>query len=184
MVLDEADQMLDGPYGNELKKIFKVLPKERHTLLFSATITSALTQLHQVSIKKPYFFEDVDEVKTVEKLEQRYVLCPISVKDAYLVYVVKQFYENRTDGSVLIFSQTCRECQALALMFKGLGFGVGSLHSMIPQKDRNNALSQFRSKKIRILICTDVAARGLDIPHVSFKIDMRMILDYFRLTWL
>uniref|UniRef100_A0AC35F8H0 RNA helicase n=1 Tax=Panagrolaimus sp. PS1159 TaxID=55785 RepID=A0AC35F8H0_9BILA len=151
--------------------IFQAMGKKRQTLLFSATITSALTKLHQVSIHKPFFFEDIDHVKTVEKLEQRYVLCPKGVKDAYLVYVVKNFYENRNGRSVLIFAHTCRECQALALMFKGLGFNVGSLHSMIPQKERNAALNDFRSKKIRILICTDVAARGLDIPHVDLVVN-------------
>jgi ATP-dependent RNA helicase DDX49/DBP8 len=171
LVLDEADQMLDGPYASQLKIIFQAMGKKRQTLLFSATITSALTKLHQVSIHKPFFFEDIDHVKTVEKLEQRYVLCPKGVKDAYLVYVVKNFYENRNGRSVLIFAHTCRECQALALMFKGLGFNVGSLHSMIPQKERNAALNDFRSKKIRILICTDVAARGLDIPHVDLVVN-------------
>lgn len=159
--------MLDGLYAKELKTIFKALPKERQTLLYSATITSALTQLHQLSVKKPFFFEDVDDVKTVERLDQRYVLCPNSVKDAYLVYVVKSYYENKKDGSVLIFGETCKECQALTMMFNELGYKVGALHSVTSQKERNKALTQFRSKHIRILICTDVAARGLDIPHVS-----------------
>ncbi|VDK71290.1 unnamed protein product [Anisakis simplex] len=135
--------------------------------MFSATITSALNQLQQVSIKKPYFFEDRSDIATVEKLEQKYVLCPFAVKDAYLVYVVKNFHENRPSSSILIFSQTCRECQALAIMFTGLGFQVGSLHSQISQHERMSALTRFRSGRIRILICTDLAARGLDIPHVS-----------------
>ncbi|VDK25885.1 unnamed protein product [Anisakis simplex] len=124
-------------------------------------------------------------------------MCPFAVKDAYLVYVVKNFHENRPTSSILIFSQTCRECQALAIMFTGLGFQqlsqpiakmlscacvmtglhklllyfimlqVGSLHSQISQHERMSALTRFRSGRIRILICTDLAARGLDIPHVS-----------------
>ncbi|KIH59116.1 DEAD/DEAH box helicase [Ancylostoma duodenale] len=84
-VLDEADQMLDGQYSEQLKTTFLAIPKKRRTLLFSATITSALTKLHQVSVKKPYFFEDKQEIATVEHLEQRFVLCPVAVKDAYLV---------------------------------------------------------------------------------------------------
>ncbi|KAK0415305.1 hypothetical protein QR680_011882 [Steinernema hermaphroditum] len=171
LVLDEADLMLDGQYGLQLKTIFGVLPKERQTLLFSATITSAINQLHQVSVRKPFFFEDKSEVATVEKLEQKYVLSPIGVKDAYLVYVVKNFYENRPNSSILVFSQTCRECQALALMFNGLGFDVGSLHSEISQEERTASLVRFRSGRIRILICTDVAARGLDIPHVDLVVN-------------
>ena len=164
----------------------------------------------QVSVRKPYFFEDKSEVVTVDTLEQKYALCPAAVKDAYLVYVVKNFHEKRPKSSVLIFSHTCRECQALAVMFNGLGFRVrelsiydiwehmfqpenmgpkiempgaafscdlflycsqnylqvGSLHSMISQQERLSSLTNFRSGRIRILICTDVAARGLDIPHV------------------
>uniref|UniRef100_A0A914DQE4 RNA helicase n=1 Tax=Acrobeloides nanus TaxID=290746 RepID=A0A914DQE4_9BILA len=171
LVLDEADRLLDGQYALQLKTIFQAVPKQRQTLLFSATLTSALSQLHQVSIHKPYFFEDLSEVKTVDRLEQRYVLCPVSVKDAYLVYVVKNFYARRENSSILIFTHTCHECQALALMFRGLSFEVGSLHSQISQRERMASLSKFRSGKIRVLICTDVASRGLDIPHVDLVVN-------------
>uniref|UniRef100_A0A0N4ZUN8 RNA helicase n=1 Tax=Parastrongyloides trichosuri TaxID=131310 RepID=A0A0N4ZUN8_PARTI len=171
LVLDEADQLLDGQFSLQLKSIFLALPKQRQTLLFSATITSALTQLHQVSVKKPYYFEDTDEIKTVDKLTQKYVLCPVAVKDAYLVYVVKNYVETNTESSVLIFSYTCKEAQALAIMFKALGFSVCSLHSEIPQKDRMAALSKFRNGVAKVLICTDVAARGLDIPKVDLVVN-------------
>lgn len=174
-VLDEADRMLDGQYALQLETIFKAVPKQRQTLLFSATITDALSKLHQVSVRKPYYFEERDEdgAKTVDELEQRFVLCPRAVKDAYLVYVVKEFYTSRGDGnsSILVFAKTCRECQALAVMFKKLGFPVGSLHSEILQSVRMASLAKFRSGRIRILICTDVAARGLDIPHVDLVVN-------------
>ncbi|KAK6736415.1 hypothetical protein RB195_019226 [Necator americanus] len=170
-VLDEADQMLDGQYSEQLKIIFLAIPKKRRTLLFSATITSAITKLHQISVRKPYFFEDKQEIATVERLEQKYVLCPVAVKDAYLVYVVKNFCERNGNSSVIVFAQTCRECQALAYMFEGLGFKVGSLHSQIEQRLRTAALNSFRSKILRVLICTDVASRGLDIPHVDLVVN-------------
>uniref|UniRef100_A0A914UN69 RNA helicase n=1 Tax=Plectus sambesii TaxID=2011161 RepID=A0A914UN69_9BILA len=171
LVLDEADQLLDGQYGDQLADIFGFLPKKRQTLLFSATITDALSQLHQVSVKKPFFYEDPSEIATVERLDQQYVLCPLAVKDAYLVYVVKNFHEKRPESSILVFSHTCRECQAVAVMFKGLGFNVGSLHSMISQQERLASLSKFRSGRLRILICTDVASRGLDIPRVDLVVN-------------
>ncbi|KAE9420831.1 hypothetical protein Angca_007195, partial [Angiostrongylus cantonensis] len=179
-VLDEADRMLDGQYSDQLKSILFSLPKQRQTLLFSATITSAITKLHSVSVKKPYFFEDKQEVATVERLEQKFVLCPVAVKDAYLVrsyvfaskvYVVKNFCERNENSSVIVFAQTCRECQALVYMFDALGFKVGSLHSQIPQRLRSATLASFRSKTLRILICTDVASRGLDIPHVDLVVN-------------
>uniref|UniRef100_A0A0N5BIX1 RNA helicase n=1 Tax=Strongyloides papillosus TaxID=174720 RepID=A0A0N5BIX1_STREA len=171
LVLDEADQLLDGQYSLQLKSIFMTLPKERQTLLFSATITSALTKLHQVSVSKPYFFEDVDDIKTVDKLTQKYVLCPVGVKDAYLVYVVKNYVEQNEESSVLIFTYTCKEAQALAIMFNALGFSVSSLHSEISQKDRMSAISKFRNGNVKVLICTDVAARGLDIPKVDLVVN-------------
>uniref|UniRef100_A0A1I7XD27 RNA helicase n=1 Tax=Heterorhabditis bacteriophora TaxID=37862 RepID=A0A1I7XD27_HETBA len=118
-----------------------------------------------------YNNQDKSEVATVENLEQKYVVCPIAVKDAYLVYVVKNYCERNEGSSVIIFAQTCRESQALAYMFSGLGFMVGSLHSQIPQKARLAALASFRSKTLRVLICTDVASRGLDIPHVNLVVN-------------
>ncbi|MCP9262319.1 putative ATP-dependent RNA helicase DDX49 [Dirofilaria immitis] len=155
LVLDEADRLLDGQYSVEtvvlssslkhqneddrivakdfssfklnslqLKTILNLMPKQRQTLLFSATITSALS-----GCQKTVLFEDKSEIATVDKLEQKYVLTPCAVKDAYL---------------------------------------VGSLHSQISQQERMSSLTKFRSGHIKILICTDVASRGLDIPHVDF----------------
>lgn len=95
-------------------------------LALSMPVTASL----QVSLKKPYFYEDKGDIATVDKLEQKYVLCPNAVKDAYLVYVVKTFHEKHPDSSVLIFSHTCRECQALAIMLSGLGFVVCFLFSI------------------------------------------------------
>ncbi|KAL7072106.1 hypothetical protein ACQ4LE_008771 [Meloidogyne hapla] len=171
LVLDEADRLLDPAYALQLKNILESVPKQRQTLLFSATITDALDKLHQLSIRKPYFFEEKDQVQTVEGLEQRFVLCPRTFIDAYLVYVVKEFYTSRESSSILVFVKTCRECQTLALMFKKLGFEVGSLHSEILQSVRMSSLARFRSGRIRIMICTDVASRGLDIPHVNLVVN-------------
>lgn len=124
--------------------------------------------MQQVSVDKPFFYEDDLEVLTVDQLDQRYVLCPVDVKDAYLVYVVKKFHERHPDSSILIFSHTCHECQALTLMFRDLGlFQVAALHSMIRQQERLSSLTKFRSNRVKVLLCTDVAARGLDIPQVN-----------------
>nr|CAD2205189.1 unnamed protein product [Meloidogyne enterolobii] len=160
LVLDEADRLLDPAYA-----------LQRQTLLFSATITDALDKLHQLSIRKPYFFEEKDQIQTVKGLEQSFVLCPHTFIDAYLVYIVKEFYTSRESSSILVFVKTCRECQTLALMFKKLGFEVGSLHSEVLQSLRMSSLARFRSGRIRIMICTDVAARGLDIPHVDLVVN-------------
>ncbi|KJH43371.1 DEAD/DEAH box helicase [Dictyocaulus viviparus] len=170
-VLDEADQMFDGQFSEQLTSILLSVPKKRRTLLFSATVTSAITKLHSISVKKTFFYEDKLDVATVEHLEQKYVLCPVAVKDAYLVYVVKNFCDQNENSLVIIFAQTCKECQLLTYMFDALGFKVGTLHSQTQQRFRNATLCSFRSKTLRVLICTDVASRGLDIPHVDLVVN-------------
>jgi ATP-dependent RNA helicase DDX49/DBP8 len=172
LVLDEADRLLGGQYDDQLETIFGKLPKDRQTLLFSATITDALNRLQELAIRKPFFWEDTADVATVSSLEQRYVLCPADVKDAYLVFFIKQFHERHPESAIIIFSHTCRECQALAIMFRELGFKrFGALHSMVPQRERLEALSKFRSGTKKVLVCTDVASRGLDIPAVQLVVN-------------
>ncbi|KRY59683.1 putative ATP-dependent RNA helicase DDX49 [Trichinella britovi] len=170
-VLDEADRLLDGQYDLQLETIIEKLPKERQTLLFSATITDALCRLQELSVKKPFFWQEQSCTVTVDTLEQRYVLCPKSVKDAYVTYVVKLFTDKNPQSSVLIFSHSCYECQALTLMFADLGFKVGALHSMISQRERLSSFNLFKSNQLKILICTDVASRGLDLPFVDLVIN-------------
>lgn len=102
-----------------------MVPKQRQTLLFSATLTSALSQLHQVSVRKPYFYREAeDDSITVDRLDQRFVICPRAVRDVYLVYVVKNFCAKRNESSVIVFAASCRECHALSLTFKAMGFEV------------------------------------------------------------
>lgn len=79
--------------------------------------------------------------------------------------------EKHAESSVLIFTHSCHECQALVEMFRGLGFRCGGLHSLIPQKERLASLARFRSNRIRILVCTDVASRGLDIQAVNLVVN-------------
>lgn len=100
------------------------LPKKRQTLLFSATINSALSKLHEVSVNKPFFYQDEQRTATADRLQQLYVLSPLGAKDAYLVHVVKTLFATRPDTSLIVFVRTCKECQMLAMLLKGLGFEV------------------------------------------------------------
>lgn len=123
LCLDEADRLLDGQFDLQMKKIFAAVPSKRQTFLFSATISDALARLQKISMKKKnsFFFEEKNPILTVDLLDQRFVLCPVDVKDAFLVFVVKNFHQKHPNSSILIFAQTCRECQALTGMFKDLG---------------------------------------------------------------
>ncbi|XP_001606554.1 probable ATP-dependent RNA helicase DDX49 [Nasonia vitripennis] len=173
LVLDEADRLLGGHFDEQLSVIFKALPKNRQSLLFSATITDALDKVKQVSTKEWFIWESTDDsgVATVKELDQRYVLCPKDVRDAFLVEVIRTFRADNENGSIMIFTDTCKNCQLLSMTLNEVGFDNVALHAMIKQKERLSALSKFKSNHTKILIATDVAARGLDIPIVALVIN-------------
>ncbi|CAD5235163.1 unnamed protein product [Bursaphelenchus xylophilus] len=171
LVLDEADQLLDGQYAVDLKQIMDHLPKKRQTLLFSATITSAIKKLKEVSCNKPFFFNEMNETVTADRLQQLYVLTPLGTKDAFVVHVIKTLFVATPNTSIIVFVKTCKQCQTMGMLLKGLGFEAVSLHSGLMQEQRLFALSKFRSAQAKVLVCTDVASRGLDIPQVDVVIN-------------
>ena len=113
----------------------------------------------------------MDESKTVSSLEQYYVLTPVDSRDAYLVKIVQTFTAKDPSGLVMVFAKTCKSAQLLSMTLSHLGFPCEALHSMRTQKERMNALSSFRSHQVKILVATDVASRGLDIPEVQLVIN-------------
>ncbi|XP_001950474.2 probable ATP-dependent RNA helicase DDX49 [Acyrthosiphon pisum] len=171
LVLDEADRLLGGKFDKQIATIFKALPKERQTLLFSATMTDTLEKVKMITKKNTFVYESTAEVKTVDELEQFYVLCPYNVKDGYLVEIVRQFREKDEKGLIMIFTDTCKNCQLLHMTLNEVGFDTVSLHAMISQRQRLAGLAKFKSHVSKILIATDVASRGLDIPAVSLVIN-------------
>ncbi|XP_030921167.1 probable ATP-dependent RNA helicase DDX49 [Geospiza fortis] len=110
-------------------------------------------------------------VRTVQGLEQRYLLVPEALKDAYLVHLVQSFQDQHDDWAIIIFTKTCKDCQVLNMMLRKFSFPSVALHSMMKQKQRFAALAKFKSSIFKILIATDVAARGLDIPAVQVVIN-------------
>lgn len=110
-------------------------------------------------------------MRTVEQLDQRYLLVPEKVKDAYLVHLIQNFQDEHEDWSIIIFTNTCKTCQILCMMLRKFNFPTVALHSMMKQKERFAALAKFKSSIYRILIATDVASRGLDIPTVQVVIN-------------
>ncbi|XP_072166729.1 probable ATP-dependent RNA helicase DDX49 [Diadema setosum] len=171
LVLDEADRLLEGNFGPDLEVIFDFLPAKRQTLLFSATITDTMKELQKMSMNKPFFWHSKAPQATVEQLDQRYVLMPAQVKDAYLMYVVNEFTEKHKDHSVIIFTSTCKYCHVLSIMLRNLGMPCVTLHSLVKQRTRIASLAQFKSNHVRILVATDLASRGLDIPMVQMVVN-------------
>lgn len=170
LVLDEADRVLDVGFEEELRAIFQCLPKNRQTLLFSATMTSNLQTLLELSANRAYFYEAYEGFKTVESLKQQYIFIPKNVKDVYLQYILSKIKDIDV-RSAIIFVSTCRSCQLLGLLLEELEIDAAALHSYKSQSLRLSALHKFKSGQVPILVATDVASRGLDIPTVDLVVN-------------
>ncbi|KAJ5367320.1 ATP-dependent RNA helicase [Penicillium brevicompactum] len=174
LVMDEADRLLDMDFGPILDKILKVLPRERRTFLFSATLSSKVESLQRASLSNPARVSiSSSKYQTVSTLNQTFLLRPFKHKDIYLVYLLHKYMGQ----SAIIFMRTVHETQRIAFLLRGLGFGAIPLHGQMSQSARLGALGKFRSKSREILIATDVAARGLDIPSVDIVLNYDLPSD-------
>ncbi|KAG5647175.1 ribosomal RNA processing protein [Asterophora parasitica] len=167
LVLDEADRLLDMDFGPIIDKILKLIPKERTTYLFSATMTSKVAKLQRASLSNPVRVEVSSKYQTVSTLLQYYLLMPLKDKDAYLVYLINTLAQN----SIIIFTRTVNDAQRLSIILRTLGFPAVPLHGQLSQSQRLGALGKFKSGGRNVLVATDVASRGLDIPSVDIVIN-------------
>ena len=168
LVLDEADRILNMEFEKEVDTILQVIPRERHTYLFSATMTQKVQKLERASLTDPVRIEVSSKYQTVENLQQYYLFIPFRYKDVYLVHILNELAGN----SFIVFTNTCNNTQRIALLLRNLGFTAIPLHGQMNQAKRLGALSKFKGRQRSILIATDVAARGLDIPHVDIVINL------------
>ncbi|EEQ27816.1 ribosomal RNA processing protein [Microsporum canis] len=174
LVMDEADRLLDLDFGPVLDKILKVLPRERRTYLFSATLSSKVESLQRASLSNPLRVSiSSNKYQTVSTLLQSYIFIPHKYKDVYLVHILNEF----PGQSTIIFTRTVNETQRLAILLRALGFGAIPLHGQLSQSARLGALGKFRSGSRNILVATDVAARGLDIPAVDLVLNFDLPSD-------
>lgn len=167
LVMDEADRILNMDFEVEVDKILKVIPRERRTFLFSATMTKKVQKLQRASLANPVKVEVSTKYKTVDQLQQYYIFIPVKYKDVYLVHLLNEMAGN----SFMVFCATCANTIKTALMIRNLGMAAVPLHGQMSQNKRLSALTKFRAKNRSILISTDVASRGLDIPHVDIVIN-------------
>merc|ERR1711994_735563 len=169
MGIDEADRILDVGFEEEMKKIIKLLPKKRQTMLFSATTTKKTEDLVKLALKKEPMYVGIEDKNsetsaTASGLEQGYVICP-SEKRLMLLFT---FLKKNKKKKVMVFFSSCLSVKYHHELFNYIDLPVQCIHGKQKQTKRTTTFFQFCNADTGILLCTDVAARGLDIPDVDW----------------
>ncbi|MRR57752.1 MAG: DEAD/DEAH box helicase [Deltaproteobacteria bacterium] len=168
LVLDEADRMLDMGFSEDVDRIAAACPTERQTLLFSATIDNGTAKLAARLLNNPERIEIAPEKMTAEHIEQR-----LHVADdlAHKHRILRHLIEDSEIRQAIIFSATKRDTDTLAVKLKAEGHSVAALHGDMNQGARNRTIEAMRRGRIKLLVATDVAARGLDVSGISHVIN-------------
>jgi len=166
VVLDEADRMLDMGFLPDVSDILSKLPEERQTMLFSATLDGEVGRLAARYTQDPILHEIIEDRPIIEEAHHRFISVPREEKVATLA---RELAGDR--GLTLIFCRTKRGADRLAQTLKTQGFGAQALHGDMSQAARERSLSRFASGKADVLVATDVAARGLDLEHITHVVN-------------
>jgi len=166
LIMDEADRILQIGFEEEMHQILKLLPENRQTMLFSATMTKNVQDLANVSFReKPVVVEIKDQVDaTVSTLQQGYVVCDSDKRFLLLI----SFLHRNKGKKIIVFFSSCNAVKFYAELLNYISIPVLDLHGKQKQKKRTATFFEFVEKTTGILLCTDVAARGLDIPKVDW----------------
>jgi ATP-dependent RNA helicase RhlE len=167
LVLDEADQMLDMGFINDVKKIVKLTPKNRQTLLFSATMPIAIRELAEMFLKDPEKVEVSPVSSTAETVEQRIYFVEKTEKRNLLYHLIK----NENLSNVLVFSRTKHGADNVVKALRKKDIHAEAIHGDKSQNARQRVLDAFKNKEVGVLVATDIAARGIDIDQLPFVIN-------------
>ncbi len=166
LVLDETDRMLDMGFGVQIDKIVGFIPKERQTMMFSATLPPNIVKMSAKYMHNPVRVAVGSTTTPLAKIKQELIQTSEGEKYPQLLEQLKT-----REGSVIIFVKMKHGTERLAERLGKAGHAASAIHGDLPQRKRDRVIQQFRDKEYRILVATDVAARGLDIPHIEHVIN-------------
>jgi ATP-dependent RNA helicase RhlE len=172
-VLDEADRMLDMGFIHDIKRVLKSLPEKRQSMFFSATMPAKIDELAQSILTKPKKVEVTPQATTVEKIEQSIMY----VAKPYKVSLLKDIVEKEDIQSALVFARTKHGANRVVGQLSKLKISSAVIHGNKSQTARQTALADFKQGKVKVLVATDIAARGIDIPSVTHVINFELPND-------
>ena len=165
-ILDEADRMLDMGFSDDILQIEKMLPKNRQTILFSATMPEKIVELARNIMNNPVEVK-IAVSKPAEKIKQSYIYCPETRK----INVIQEIFKDITPQKVIIFAGSKLKVKELGKALLREKFNVGEMHSDLEQKQREEIMYKFKAGEIDILVATDIISRGIDIDDISMVIN-------------
>jgi len=177
LIIDEADAILKNGFEDELIQILKILPKERQTMLFSATLTKKIENLGLLSLNNPIYIKleinPEGQNNNLQNLDQGYIIVCPNLKFIFLY----TFLKKNLSKKIMIFFNSCSEVQFFSLLLNYIGITVLSISGDLKQINRETIYREFFNSEKGILLCTDVAQRGLDFPEVDWIINYDMPLS-------
>ena len=166
-ILDEADRMLDMGFSEDIMQIERELPKNRQTIMFSATMPDKIVQLAKTILRDPVEVS-IAISKPADGIHQSAYICHETQK----IGIIKSLFTTKKPERVIIFAGSKLKVKDLAIALRREGFNVGAMHSDLTQQERDEVMFQFKSQRINILVATDIVSRGIDID------DIQLVLNY------